>query len=160
MRTASLCSLLAALVTIAACQSKPAAPVTTGGGKKVDPATTGTITGHVVFEGTPPPAETLRLGVDRACLQTAGTNAKSDAVLVSPKGDLRNVFVYIKDGVDPAYSFDAPPKSILLDQKGCHYSPRVFGVQAGQPIEIINSDNTLHNVHALPVSNQEFNKPE
>ena len=35
--------------------------------------------------------------------------------------------------------------------------PHVFGVQVGQPIEIVNSDATLHNIHATPKTNTEFN---
>jgi hypothetical protein len=35
--------------------------------------------------------------------------------------------------------------------------PRVVGVRAGQPIEVTNSDATLHNVHSLPETNREFN---
>jgi hypothetical protein len=34
----------------------------------------------------------------------------------------------------------------------------VLGIQVGQPFEILSSDNTLHNVHAMPESNREFNK--
>jgi hypothetical protein len=48
----------------------------------------------------------------------------------------------------------------VLDQRGCFYSPRVLGIRVGQPLEIINSDNTMHNVHALPVSNTEFNRSQ
>ena len=43
---------------------------------------------------------------------------------------------------------------MTIDQKGCRYHPHVFGIRVGQPLEIVNSDPTLHNIHALPKSNQ------
>ena len=76
--------------------------------------------------------------------------------MVSGDGSLQNVFVYVKDGLG-ALKFPVPATPLVLDQKGCQYRPHVFGVQAGQPIEILNSDATLHNIHAWPQANQEFN---
>jgi plastocyanin len=151
-------SSLVLLLTAAACGgSAPPPPVSTGGGKKVDAATAGTITGRVVFEGTPPAAQPLKMGSDGSCTQ-GGPAAMDETVVVGADGSLKNVFVHIKQGVDPAYSFDVPTEPVQLDQKGCIYVPRVIGVRAGQPVKILNSDSTMHNVHSLPVANQEMNQ--
>ncbi len=95
---------------------------------------------------------------DQACVQPSTPNPVSDAVLIAADGGLKNVFVYVKDGLDPEYGFDIPTTTVVLDQKGCRYTPRIVGVRAGQPIDIVNSDPTLHNVHALPTANPEFNQ--
>jgi plastocyanin len=79
-----------------------------------------------------------------------------ETVMVGSGGALQNVFVYVKDGLGNL-RFPVPARPIVLDQKGCHYVPHVLGVQVGQSVEILNSDNTLHNVHAVPKANQEFN---
>jgi plastocyanin len=146
------------LLVAAACGgSKPdQTPGATPQGKKVDPATAGSISASVKFEGTPPAADALKLSKD--CLPGPGPNPQSEAVLVSADGAMQNVFVHVKDGLDPAYKFDPPTAPIQLAQRGCIYKPRVMGVQLGQVIEILNADPTLHNVHALPMVNQEFNK--
>jgi hypothetical protein len=143
-----------------ACSSEepPPAPPATGGGKQVDRATAGSLAGRVTFAGTVPAAELVRMGSDQACVKNAGPNPQSDAVLIGDAGALQNVFVYVKEGLDTGYSFDVPTAPALLDQKGCRYTPRVLGVRAGQPIKVSNSDPTLHNVHALPLVNGEFNK--
>jgi hypothetical protein len=155
-----LCSVVCVAVLTAACSSdvseQPAAPVTPAG-KKVDAATAGSITGAVKFEGLAPPADVIRMTTDRKCVQDAGPNPVSDALLVADDKGLRNVFVYVKDGLDPAYTFDPPSGPAILDQKGCIYTPRVLGVRVGQAIEVVNSDPTMHNVHALPMTNREFN---
>ena len=80
---------------------------------------------------------------------------KLDTVMVN-NGGLENVFVYVKDGLGNYY-FETPTTPVTLDQKGCHYSPHVFGLRTGQPLEIVNSDQTLHNVNAMAQVNQAFN---
>ena len=148
---------LSLLVTTAGCAGSTPPPPPTGGGKTVDPATTGTLSGRAVFTGAPPAIATLTMTTDKACVAGAGPNPQSDAVLIAKDGGLKNVFVHVKEGLDPAYSFDIPTTPAVLDQKGCIYTPRVIGVRAGQSLEVLNSDETLHNVHALPMKNQEFN---
>jgi plastocyanin len=121
--------------------------------KKVDASTAGNITGKVVLEGTPPPNAVIKMGSDPAC-GTADLHAESYVV---DNGALQNVFVYIKDGLGNKYLFDAPTESVKIDQKGCHYSPHVVGIRVTQPLDIINSDSTMHNVHGMPETNREFN---
>ncbi len=94
---------------------------------------------------------------DPSCATGSGQKPLSDAVLVAADGALQNAFVYIKDGLDPAYTFAAPSAPVVLDQKGCFFVPRVMGLRVGQPLEMANTDPTFHNIHALPKQNREFN---
>jgi plastocyanin len=118
----------------------------------------GAISGRVTFSGAPPAAVAIKMDSDPACVSGTSPNPQTDAVLVGNDGALANVFVYVKDGLDPDYAFAPPATSAILDQDGCHYKPRVLGVRVGQTIEISNSDPTFHNVHALPITNPEFNR--
>jgi plastocyanin len=67
------------------------------------------------------------------------------------------VFVYVKDGLGDRV-FPVPATPVVLDQKSCRYVPHVMGIQVGQTLDILSSDNTLHNVHAMPERNREFNQ--
>ena len=126
----------------------------TRGTRKVDPATAATLTGTVAFEGTPPQNPTINMGSDPAC----GTAPVTSESILVDNGGLQNVFISIKDDLGSQYAFDVPAEPVKLDQKGCHYTPHVLGLRANQPLDVINSDNTLHNVHAMPETNQEFNQ--
>ena len=113
-----------------------------------------TISGTVKLEGTPPEARVIRMGSDPLCMPEG--QSLSEVVVVGPGNGLQNVFVYVKDGLGDR-KFPAPSTPVELDQKGCKYVPHVFGAQVGQPVKIVNSDPTLHNIHALPKDNTEFN---
>jgi plastocyanin len=126
------------------------------GTRKVDPSSVGSVSGKVVFEGPRPASATFRMNADPVCLREHQGEVSDDTCVIAADGGLQNVFVYVKDGLSE-YGFDAPSAPVTLDQKGCRYSPHVFGVQVGQPVDIVNSDATLHNVHAVAKLNQEFN---
>jgi plastocyanin len=115
----------------------------------------GVITGRISFEGEPPPRPPVRMAADPNCTP-AEAQSLSETTIVAADGGLQNVFVHVKDGLgNRIYATPATP--IKLDQLGCRYEPHVFGVFVGQPVEIHNSDPTLHNVHAIPKENDEFN---
>ncbi len=108
------------------------------------------------FSGTAPAADKLKLDADPKCKMMHADGLMSDEVLVNPNGTLKNVFIYVKSGLE-GKKFDSPKTPVIFDQIGCHYTPKVFGVMVNQPVEIRNSDDTLHNVHALPANSSQFN---
>jgi hypothetical protein len=121
----------------------------------LDPATTGTITGTVAFAGTPPPMKPVALGGDAACAgQHAGPVLSGDALVHD--GHVENAFVWVKDGLG-ARTFAVPDSPVTIDQAGCFYRPRVAGAQVCQPIEFVNDDPTLHNVHGMPQRSSAWN---
>ena len=119
-----------------------------------DPATAGNLSGMVMFEGELPEAEELRMNSDPNCAELA-TNTLSNA-FVGSDGHLGNVFMYVKEGLE-GQRFPAPSESVAINQQGCRYTPHVMGIQVGQTLQITNSDPTLHNIHATPSANAEFN---
>jgi plastocyanin len=83
----------------------------------------------------------------------------TEDVVTGPGSTLQNVFVYVKDGLG-GLAFPVPATPVVLEQRGCMYRPRVLGIRTGQTLEILNSDATLHNIHAVPMHNAEFNKAQ
>jgi plastocyanin len=129
-----------------AADSAPAAPA-------VDPATAATIAGTINLEGTAPTPDMIKMNADPVCVKEG--KGGTTEFIVSEAGGLGNVLIYLKEGVNG--SFPAPTEPVILDQKGCKYTPHVFGIMVGQPLQIVNSDPTLHNIHAIPKTNSEFN---
>ena len=125
---------------------------------------TGTIAGVISFEGTAPAAKKIDTTADAACGK-ANPNLVTDDTIVT-EGKLANVFVYIKEGTVDAgkkigeYAWSTPATAVQLDQKGCHYSPHVLGIQTNQKLSITNSDQTQHNIHPTPKSNPEWNQTQ
>jgi hypothetical protein len=124
------------------------------GGQKVDMATAGDVKGVVTFDGVAPTNAPIKMNADPVCVKENTTPQFQETYSVSD-GKLANVFVYVKDGLGN-YVYDPPTDSPQIDQKNCRYHPHVFGMRVGQKLEIVNSDPTLHNIHALPKANAEF----
>lgn len=125
-----------------------------GGGPSYDPSTaTATITGNILFDGTPPPRIPLQTTSDPVC---ADLRLQSETVVVTEDSKLENVFVYVNSGHE-GVSYPVPTTPIVLDQMNCHYVPHAFTMMASQPLVIRNSDDTTHNIHANPKLNAVFN---
>ncbi|MBI2870271.1 MAG: hypothetical protein HYY14_01020 [Candidatus Omnitrophica bacterium] len=120
------------------------------------PAAAGHVTGKIMFSGTQPTLKKLDMAADPVCQGLHAGAVHSETVLVNANGTLKNVFVYVKKGLE-GKTFPAASEKVKFDQHTCMYDPHVMGVRVGQPIEIVNSDTTLHNVHAMAKVNPEFN---
>jgi plastocyanin len=122
----------------------------------VDSATAGSVTGKVVLDGLAPKNALLKMDADPACVPAAKTPLTQETFMVGEGGAFQNVFVYVKDGLG-SRTFPTPTAPVTIDQQGCRYHPHVLGIRVGQPLEMVNSDPTVHNVHAMATANQEFN---
>ena len=121
----------------------------------------GSIAGTINFTGTAPAPKEISMGADPVC---ASTNPDPHAEDIVVNGDkLANVFVYIKEGKAgdksiSGYKFDPPAQAATLDQHGCHYVPHVIGVQTDQNFNVVNSDQTPHNINFDARLNDKFNQ--
>ncbi len=117
----------------------------------------GTITGKINFQGAKPSVPMLRMDADRKCLAMhAGKTVPSQQVTINSNNTLKDVFVYVKKGLE-GKKFPTPSQKVTIAQEGCMYHPHVFGIMVNQPLEIVNDDATLHNIHALPKNSSQFN---
>lgn len=124
--------------------------------RRVSVAGAGTIKGFVKFEGQPLKPRLIRMKQDKNCEAIhKGKPIASEEFVLNKNGTLKWVLVYVKSGISG--KFDIPKEPAVLDQKGCVYQPRVFGIMVGQPVEIRNSDPTFHNVHFVSRNNGSFN---
>jgi len=138
--------------TASAAPGAPAAAPAAGGAPAAGSAT---VTGKVAFDGAAPTMPQIKMDADAFCKSEHKEPVYEQEVVVNPNKTLQWVLVYVKEGVTGTYP--APTTPVTLDQHGCQYHPHIFGIQAGQPLKILNSDGTLHNIHALPKKNAEFN---
>ena len=83
-------------------------------------------------------------------------DAMTEYHVVGDSGGLGNVFIYVKEGLE-GMSFPTPTDVVTISQDGCQYIPHVLGIRVGQTLQVVNDDPTLHNIHATPAMNEEFN---
>ena len=133
-----------------------------GFGLLVNAVSGGNISGIVKFQGDKPARKPItEIAANAFCREAcAGKTNLSERFVYGKNGGedvLANVLVYVSKGLE-GKKFDPPKQPVVLDQVNCAYRPHVVGVMAGQPLEIHNSDATLHNVMAQPTINKGFNE--
>jgi plastocyanin len=116
----------------------------------------GTITGSVVYEGKVPTLKPLSVAAEPMCSKKHET-VPNEALVLGPGNTMANVLVRVVSGIPAGKSWPVPKEPVTMDQQGCQYVPHVMGLMVGQAFKVLNSDGVLHNVHALPKVNKQFN---
>ena len=118
--------------------------------------TPASLSGQVKFEGSPPKPSRIDMSADPYCVKAHPTPATTEDIVVGANGGLANVVVYVSDGLG-SRTFQPPDQPAVFEQKGCQYKPHVLAMQAHQKFNIVNSDETTHNIHPTPSNNREWN---
>ena len=121
----------------------------------------GSIAGTINFTGAAPAPKDISMGADPVCASSNPDPKAEDIVVTGDK--LANVLVYIKEGKAgdkniTGYKFDPPSTAATLDQHGCHYVPHVMAMQVNQTFNVVNSDQTPHNINFEAKLNEKFNQ--
>lgn len=165
--------VLTAFVLFLGCGDKDEQPSERGasGGKEASQAGPGregalahsygraVLMGRVQVVGEVPPPTVLKMSADSYCQEAhAGEEVLSEEIVIDAEGMLANVFVYVREGLEGRH-YEPPTQPAVLNQEGCMYRPHVLGMMVNQPLNLVSSDPTLHNIHAHPSvkGNREFN---
>ena len=114
----------------------------------------GTVVGEVKYAGDPPAPEKIPVTKDE---KICGSEPKISPVLVvGPGKGVKDVVVSLPD-IQKGKALEKPAKAPVLDQKNCEYHPYAQIFPVGTTLEILNSDDVLHNVKTEPGSKTSFN---
>jgi hypothetical protein len=111
------------------------------------------ITGLITLTGAPPPeVPYTQLMQDPTCGALHTDTPTTHFYVVGKSGELGDAVVYLKDSsgndiTGKSTGASAPP--VLLDQKGCLYTPQILAIQTGEKLTVKNSDPCIHNVHTV-----------
>lgn len=122
-------------------------------------ATGATIHGVVHFDGKAPVAKPISMAADPVCAKQHPTPVMVQDIIADSKGGLQNAIVFVSEGLGD-HSFDPPKEPAVMEQKGCMYTPHVTAIRANQTLQVLNQDQTSHNIHPQPTNNREWNKAE
>jgi plastocyanin len=110
----------------------------------------GTVEVEVKYNGAPQ-VETLKVNKDT---EQCGKETKIEHVVVGSNKGLANAVASVANAKGQPTA-----KKVALDQKNCGFHPHVVAMTPG-PIDIINSDGILHNIHTYSTANPSINKAQ
>jgi plastocyanin len=111
----------------------------------------GSLGGKVTLTGLAPKLANLPVTRDsRSC----GANKPDEALEIGSGNGVKNAVVWVTDMKEPPGERKQKEK---LDQQTCQYVPHVVVAPVGTTLDVVNSDNVLHNVRVTEGNTKLFN---
>jgi hypothetical protein len=105
-----------------------------------------TLKGRVVFEGAPPPVETIEVKSD---IPTCGNTKAVQKIVLGSEDGVANAVVKIVGTSDGGAGLKPAPTEGTLDQVNCEFVPHVQVLPVGSTLKLTSSDPVLHNAHGF-----------
>lgn len=118
---------------------------------QVDPNSAGQLHGAVKWKEERGARKRISMDAEEDCAKLHKTPVYDDPNSFA--------FVYIKTGLE-GKNFAPSSETVLIDQKGCQFVPRVVGARTGQKISVKNSDPVSHSIHPMPQNSREWNQQQ
>jgi len=154
IRTTGIGITVLALITLAVLKERTVQAAPSGS----------SVTGTVKLEGTAPHQRPIDMSKEPSCAAVhKASPVTTETVVAGADGGLKNVVVYISDGLSGSAATEAAPETPTWDQKGCQYIPHVMALNPNEHFKVTNSDPTSHNIHPMPQPggpNHEWNKSQ
>lgn len=123
----------------------------------VSAAEWGSLSGQFLYDGKPPLPKKLTITKDQACF--AGKELFDESLVVSKKGGLANVVVYVRSkrvDVYPGYEETAEDE-VAITNMGGRFSPHILPIRLSQTLDIKNADPCSHNSNLSPLGDTAVN---
>lgn len=107
----------------------------------------GAVSGKVLIGSAKPQVKRIPIFKDN---KVCGRGSRDISLVQANEDALINAVVYLKD-VKSGKPFPAAAKKITLNQLGCRFTPYLSVMANGGELEVINSDDVLHNIHTYEI---------
>ena len=117
------------------------------------------VTGRVEYSGARRETKIVSMEAEADCEKLHAKTVEEQLIAVAADGGLANAFVYIQSGLE-GKTFAPATGSVMLEQKGCQFVPRVLALRTGQTLAVRNADPVSHNIHPTPRENRDWNQQQ
>jgi len=121
--------------------------------ESLDPST-GRIYGRVVLEGNVP--KLLKLLVVKDVDVCGKTDHYDERLKIGKRNGIQHAVVSLTD-IKNGKPLQVLGTEFVLDQRDCSYQPHVLLVPVNTPVQILNNDGILHNIHTFSKKNRPVN---